>query len=98
MIISIATQFNLLALSAAMELTEAGETGRGFARMATAAAGLAHYQAVAVERMTGEIDALRAEPEETSTTLNAIAAMIDAARSFVKVVAMVGEELKAGTA
>ncbi|MGL4286783.1 MAG: methyl-accepting chemotaxis protein [Phreatobacter sp.] len=94
MITSIAEQFNLLALHATMELADAGESGKGFTVVAAAAAGLADHACAAVERISAEIAALRALPEDLADTLASLAIAIEAAQGFVQAVAIVGKQLK----
>ncbi|MEI6556786.1 MAG: HAMP domain-containing methyl-accepting chemotaxis protein [Rhodospirillaceae bacterium] len=86
MITNIASQTNLLALNATIEAARAGEAGRGFAVVASEVKNLSGQTAHATERITRQIEGVRAASDEA---VKAIASIAETVQSIDAITAVI---------
>ena len=97
-ITAIAEQTNLLALNATIEAASAGEAGKGFAVVANEVKTLARQTAAATEDIAKRITAIQTESKASSTSIGAIATIIEKINHATQTIASAVEEQSATTA
>jgi len=97
-ITAIAEQTNLLALNATIEAASAGEAGKGFAVVANEVKTLARQTATATEDIAKRITAIQTESKASSSSIGAIAAIIEKINHATQTIASAVEEQSATTA
>lgn len=81
----IAGQTRLLALNAAIEAARAGEAGRGFAVVAAEVGKLSERTAEATERITRQVEMIRAVTSGAATAITGLASSVGAASAGITV-------------
>ena len=97
-ITAIAEQTNLLALNATIEAASAGEAGKGFAVVANEVKTLARQTAAATEDIAKRITAIQTESKASSSSIGAIATIIEKINHATQTIASAVEEQSATTA
>jgi methyl-accepting chemotaxis protein len=69
---SVAAQTRLLALNATIEAARAGEAGKGFAVVASEVKDLADQTAQATERVTAQVEAIRAACDDATAVIGSV--------------------------
>ncbi len=92
MINKITAQINLLALNATIESARAGEAGKGFAVVANEVKNLATQARGATEKISQEIDDMRAISTDVVSALDGIKQSIETVREYVTASASTVEE------
>lgn len=95
MIVGITDQINLLALNATIESARAGDAGRGFAVVASEVKNLATQAKSATEKITTEINTMRASSTEVVSALLAVKREIEIVQQYVSSTAAAVEEQSA---
>ena len=97
-ITAIAEQTNLLALNATIEAASAGDAGKGFAVVANEVKTLARQTASATEDIAKRIAAIQTESKASSSSIGAIATIIEKINHATQTIASAVEEQSATTA